>query len=75
MGVIEDWKDEYAEAIKSQLGTVYHHVHPRVSGAAHCDNRVRLDVSRVKASPPADARYCERCEAISSRNLFLRQRP
>lgn len=73
MDVVGDWKDEYAESLKRDLGTVYHHVHPRVPGAAHCDRRVRLAMNYVRSAPPTDCYYCERCQRIAERNLFLRE--
>lgn len=78
MGVIEEWKDEYAEALafKPEWGSRWHHVHPRVPGGyAHCDKRVKLLMGNVQSAPPADMPYCERCEAIASRNQFLRRKP
>ena len=72
MGTVETWKDEYAESLKRDLVSVFHHVHPRVSGHwAHCDRRVKL-MSVVYPAPPRDMRYCERCQRIAERNLFLK---
>lgn len=63
--------DQYAESVKRDLGSLFHHVHPRVLGHAHCDRRIKLIMSGVKSAPPEDMRFCERCQRILERNIFL----
>lgn len=69
---MDEWKPEYARSItlglysaanKDKDREVFHHVHPYVSGRAHCRANIRLDMSDVRSEPPEAEHYCANCGA------------
>jgi hypothetical protein len=53
-------KPTWAEAIKRELGSVWHR--EGEFGHARCDSRIRLDMTRVHEMPPDDEYVCKRCQ-------------
>jgi hypothetical protein len=72
---MEKWKDEYAPTHYSVgvgpdcMTNVVHHVHPDMSGRAHCRPAIYLMMDEALPTVPPSKRLCAICRRLAFKTL------